>query len=176
MFLFHDLYSTFASAKVGDSEFAKEYNKHIEQSSYEAHLDLIPFLPPSKTTYEMMSEPMTEMLDSMLWSESSIQKKENYKWDYQTVGRRKFITKDYEIIDDVTMELDEERIKIIEKSSFLALDEFKAAHCSSCPTEGCNGYYFNAIAGDVCSDEDGCDVPGDEDCELEQDERMESSS
>merc|ERR1712130_157013 len=81
---------TFASAKVGDSEFAMEYNKNIKQTSYEAHLDLIPFLPPSKTTYEMMNDDMTEMLDSMLWSESSMSKKENYKWDYQTVGKRKF--------------------------------------------------------------------------------------
>ena len=153
-----------------------EYNKNIEQTSYEAHLDLIPFLPPSKTTYEMMNDDMTKMLDSMLWSESSMSKKENYKWDYQTVGKRKFINEDYEIIDDVTMELDEERIKIIEKSSILALDEFKAAHCSSCPTEGCNGFYFNAIAGNVCDDE-GCDVLDNGECDMDQDNKaMENPS
>jgi hypothetical protein len=149
--------STFASAKVGDSEFCSEYNKQINQTSYEAHLDLIPFLPPSSTTMDMMDESMTTMLDSMLWSDTSIQKKENYKWDYQTVGTRKYITKDYEIISDVTKELDEERIRAIERYSFLSLDDFKAAHCSSCPEEGCSGYYFNAIAGSVCDEnEESC--------------------
>lgn len=149
--------STFASAKVGDSEFCSEYNKQINQTSYEAHLDLIPFLPPSSTTMDMMDESMTTMLDSMLWSDTSIQKKENYKWDYQTVGTRKFINKDYEIISDVTKELDEERIRAIERYSFLSLDDFKAAHCSSCPEEGCSGYYFNAIAGSVCNEnEESC--------------------
>lgn len=152
---------TFASAKVGDSEFCLEYNKNINQTSYEAHLDLVPFLPPSSATMEMMNETMTEMLDSMLWSDTSIQKKENYKWDYQTVGTRKFITENNEIIDDVTKELDEERIKEIEKYSFLSLDEFKASHCSSCASECCNGYYFNALAGSVCN-EDECSMDDDE--------------
>ncbi len=101
---------------------------------------------------DMMDESMTTMLDSMLWSDTSIQKKESYKWDYQTVGTRKFINEDYEIISDVTKELDEERIRAIERYSFLSLDDFKAAHCSSCPEEGCSGYYFNAIAGCVCNE------------------------
>ena len=146
--------STFASAKVGDSEFRNEYNKNINQTSYEAHLDLIPFLPPSSTSMEMMDTQMTDMLDTMLWSDTSIHQKENYKWDYQTVGRRKYINENYEIIDDVTRELDEQRIKEIEKFSFLSIDEFKAAHCSSCPGDDCTGYYFNAIAGGVCEDEE----------------------
>lgn len=148
---------TFASAKVGDSEFSVEYNKNINQTSYEAHLDLIPFLPPSATTMEMMDETMTNMMDSMLWSDTSIQKKEKYKWDYQTVGTRKFITENYDIVDDVTKELDEKRIKAIEKYSFLSINDFKAAHCSSCAAEGCNGYYFNAIAKSVCN-EDECSI------------------
>jgi len=147
----------FASAKVGDSEFCMEYNKEINQTSYEAHLDLIPFLPPSENTMDMMSEQMTEMMDSMLWTDTSLNKKDKYKWDYQTVGKRKFITKDYDIIDEVTKELDEKRIQEIEKFSFLSLDEFKSAHCSSCASEGCNGYYFHAIAGEVCA-EDECTI------------------
>lgn len=98
----------------------------------------------------------------MLWSDTSIQKKENYKWDYQTVGTRKFINENYEIIDNVTKEIDEQRIKTIEQHSFLALEDFKAAHCSSCPSEGCNSYYFNAIAGSVCNEEDACVMHEDE--------------
>ena len=94
------------------------------------------------------------MLDTMLWSDVSIHKKENYKWDYQTVGTRKYINENYEIINDVTKELDEQRIKEIEKFSFLSIDEFKAAHCSSCPSDDCTGYYFNAIAGAICEDEE----------------------
>ncbi len=103
------------------------------------------------------------MLDSMLWSDTSIHKKESYKWDYQTVGKRKFITEEYEIVEDVTKELDEERIRKIEEtfSYFLNFDEFKAAHCSSCPAgEDCTGYYFNAVAGSICAvdyDEDDYD-------------------
>jgi hypothetical protein len=142
--------STFASAKVGDSEFCLEYNKQIKQTSYEAHLDIIPFLPPSSSTMDTMDDSMTDMLDSMLWSGTSIQKKESYKWDYQTVGTRKFVTQNFDIVDEVTRELDEERIKTIEKSTFLSVGEFKSAHCSSCPGEGCNGYYFNAIAKNIC--------------------------
>lgn len=114
---------------------------------------MIPFLPPSSSTMEMMDDSMTSMLDSMLWSDTSMQKKENYKWDYQTVGTRKFINEHYEIINEVTKELDEERIKNIEQYSFLTLEDFKSAHCSSCPADGCNGYYFNAIAGGVCFSE-----------------------
>ena len=64
----------------------------------------------------------------------------------------------YEIIDDVTKELDEQRIKEIEKFSFLSIDEFKAAHCSSCPGDDCTGYYFNAVARGVCEEEE-CTPP-----------------
>ncbi len=126
---------------------------------------------------DMMGETMTEMMDSMLWTESSINKKENYKWDYQTVGRRKFITEDYDIVDEVTKELDERRIQEIEKYSFLSLDEFKSAHCSSCASEGCNGYYFHAIAGEVCSEDectiDGMEVEAEEQEQEQEDEQEE---
>lgn len=107
-----------------------------------------------------MNETMTDMLDNMLWSDTSVKEKTNYKWDYQTVGKRKFINENNIIIDNVTKELGEERIKEIENYSFLSVDEFKAAHCSSCPVDGCNGcngYYFTAIATNVC-DEDECDI------------------
>mmetsp|Transcript_18202 Transcript_18202/g.22290 ORF Transcript_18202/g.22290 Transcript_18202/m.22290 type:complete len:535 (-) Transcript_18202:532-2136(-) len=152
---------TFASAKVGDSQFRDEYNQNINQTSYEAHLDLIPFLPPSASTMETMNDDMKDMIESMLWSESSISKKEKFKWDYQTVGQRKFITESGLIIENVTKELDDARIQQIESSSSLSLDEFKASHCISCSAEACNGYYFAAIANNLCNEEE-CDVPSED--------------
>jgi predicted lipase len=47
---------TFASAKPGDSAFAKVFNKHINQTSYEYHLDIVPFLPPSQAVMDAMDE------------------------------------------------------------------------------------------------------------------------
>ena len=60
-------------------------------------------------------------------------------------------------LEVVTKALDEERIEEIEKYSFLSVDEFKSSHCSSCPVDGCNGYYFTAIAKNVWN-EDECDI------------------
>lgn len=142
---------TFASAKVGDSEFRDFYNERVNQTSYEAHLDVIPLLPPSEATMETMNDELTEMVDSMLWSEASSKKKEKYKWDYQTVGRRKFIDEFGMIVDDITRQLDEKRIDDIQKAKYLSLEEFRASHCSSCPDDGCYGYYFKAVAGSVCN-------------------------
>lgn len=103
---------------------------------------------------ETMSDDMTEMIESLLWSEASSRKKNDYKWDYQTLGNRKYINEEGEIITDVTPELDRERIREIEQKTILSLDEFKEAHCSGCESEGCGGTYFSAIAGG-----DTCEVP-----------------
>ena len=86
----------------------------------------------------------------MLWSETSVRKKDKNIWDYQTVGERKYISSDYEIIGPVTKELDNQRIKDIEEKTVLSLTEFKAAHCSSCAEKGCRGSYFQTVANDVC--------------------------
>lgn len=93
---------------------------------------------------------MSEMIEGVLWSETSSSKKEKYLWDYQTLGQRKFITEDGSIVDDVTRELDAQRIRDIEEKSILSLDEFKQAHCSGCASEGCDGLYFAAVADGVC--------------------------
>ena len=55
--------SSFASAKAGNSKFRDAYNKNVNQTSYEAYADLIPFLPPSASTMEKMDDSMTEMVD-----------------------------------------------------------------------------------------------------------------
>ena len=153
----HTTNSTFGSAKVGDSEFRDYFNKKICQTSYEAHLDIIPFLPPSASTMGNMNDELSEIINGMLWSEKSSNKKNNYKWDYQTVGKRKFINECAEIGDeDVTRELDSRRIRDIEKGTGLSLADFTAAHCSSCTDEGCYGYYFKAVGENdcvVCEDE-----------------------
>lgn len=54
---------TFASAKAGDSKFAKTYNKEINQTSYEYYLDIVPFLPPSQATMDAMDANGTEMME-----------------------------------------------------------------------------------------------------------------
>lgn len=141
---------TFGSCKVGNSAFRDMYNKNVNQTSYEAFLDLIPLLPPSASTMESMDDSLSEMVEDMLWSETSVRKKDKYVWDYQTVGERKYISSDYEIIDSITKDLDNQRIRDIEEKTVLSLSEFKAAHCSSCAEEGCRGSYFQTVAYDVC--------------------------
>jgi len=148
---------TFGSAKVGDSEFRDYYNKKITQISFEAHHDIIPLLPPSSSMMGNMNDELTDVINGILWSEKSSDKKDKYKWDYQTVGKRKYIDKFSQILDDdVTRELDIQRISDIEKSARLSLADFTAAHCSFCRDEGCNGYYFKAVSEgscDMCEDD-----------------------
>jgi len=152
---------TFASARVGDSQFRDAYNERINQTSYEAHLDLVPFLPPSSTTMNVMTPEMAEMIEGVLWSETSLSQKENYKWDYKSLGNRKYISENGEIIDEVTRELDQMRIKDIEVETILSWEEFKPSHCSGCLSDGCGGRYFDAIAGDICND-DSCVEKGED--------------
>lgn len=142
---------TFASARVGDSQFRDAYNERINQTSYEAHLDLIPFLPPSVDIMESMNPQMSEMIEGVLWSETSLSKKDNYKWDYQTLGNRKYINEQGEIIHEVTKELDKLRIAEIEEKTTVSWDELTQSHCSGCLSDGCGGRYFSAVASDVCS-------------------------
>jgi hypothetical protein len=47
---------TFASAKPGDSTFAKVFNRQVNQTSYEYYLDIVPFLPPSQAVMDAMDE------------------------------------------------------------------------------------------------------------------------
>ena len=54
---------SFASPRFGDTEFVNFYDKEINQTSYEACLDLIPFLPPSQQTMENMEADMVEMIN-----------------------------------------------------------------------------------------------------------------
>lgn len=54
---------TFASAKPGDSSFQRAYNKQVNQTSYEFHLDIVPFLPPSQAFMDAMDDNATDMMD-----------------------------------------------------------------------------------------------------------------
>lgn len=151
---------TFGSVKVGDSEFRDYYNKKISQTSYEAHLDIIPFLPPSASMMGNINDELADSINGMLWSEKSSNKKNNYKWDYQTVGKRRFIDEFAKVsVNDVTRELDDQRIRDIEKGTYLSMADFRAAHCSSCADKGCHGYYFKAVGESscvICEDDDDC--------------------
>merc|ERR1712187_523353 len=107
---------TFASSKVGNSEFRDMYNEEINQTSYEAYLDIIPFLPPSTSMMDSLDNEMEGVLDGILWSDNSIIHKKSHIWDYETVGDRRFIDENGKIIDVVTKEIDKKRIKDIEKN------------------------------------------------------------
>lgn len=54
--------ATFGAARVGDEEFRRAYQKEgIRQTSYENHLDIVPFLPPgSNDMLEDMNDKATE--------------------------------------------------------------------------------------------------------------------
>ena len=54
---------TFASARVGDSEFRKYYGQIINQVTYEKYLDLIPFLPPGHEDMDDMSTKMIKKVN-----------------------------------------------------------------------------------------------------------------
>lgn len=149
---------TFASARVGDSKFRDVYNQKVNQTSYEAHLDLVPFLPPSSSTMDAMGEKMSSMIQGALWSETSLPMKDKFVWDYQTVGQRKFIDEDNIIVDEVTDILDAQRINAIDKSTFTFIDEFREAQ--ACLTSEGLGKYFEAIAD--CIDDDDVDYSDDE--------------
>jgi hypothetical protein len=75
-----------------------------------------------------------------------------YRWDYQPVGTRRYIDGNITIVNNVTREVDDQRVKDIEQKTLLSLREFAAAHCLTCPRmDGkCKGGYFAAVAGEVC--------------------------
>jgi len=145
--------ATFASVKFADSEFRNTYNTLINQSSFENYLDIIPFLPPSASTMEVMDKDMKEMLNENLWSSKQKSKQnKNMKWDYQAVGERFYINEHSEIQPKVSKDLDDQRIRDIEDKTLLSVGKFVAAHCSACNGNGCDGGYFGAIANEVCED------------------------
>jgi len=88
----------------------------------------------------------------VLWNETTkTEVKKEYVWDYQPVGRRRYIDANINILGNVTKELDDKRIKDIEEKTLLSLREFAAAHCLTCPrVDGCKGGYFSAVAQEVC--------------------------
>ena len=95
---------------------------------------------------------------SILWSETTSQRKDKFAWDYETVGERKYIDEDADICE-VSSELDDVRIKDIEDKTFLSLKKFRSAHCSACPAEDspdgsmkseCDGLYFASVAPEIC--------------------------
>ena len=99
----------------------------------------------------------------------------NYFWKYQPIGQRRFINGNGDIVQNVTSEIDTQRIRDIEDKTLLKFSEFRKAHCSACPDEdggSCSGGYFLAIAPEICSnnisnskdnEEDGDDDDDDDD-------------
>lgn len=90
---------------------------------------------------------------SVLWNETTKDQAKEYIWDYQPVGKRRYIDSNITIRENVTTEMDDRRIKDIEEKTLLSLREFAAAHCLTCPREegNCKGGYFSAVAREVCT-------------------------
>lgn len=147
-----DYVCSFAAPKVGNIDFAKAYNRDVKQTSYEAYLDLVPLLPPSSRMMESMGEEMTEMIDGIMWSDEERSQSRGYRWEYEPLGVRKYIDKKNGIVVPVTEEIDDARIREIEELTIISFAKFRAAHCSSCPGESCDGRYFKAVATTVCAD------------------------
>mmetsp|Transcript_20939 Transcript_20939/g.58235 ORF Transcript_20939/g.58235 Transcript_20939/m.58235 type:complete len:81 (+) Transcript_20939:516-758(+) len=55
--------ATFGSARVGDAAFQQYFDSKVNQTTYENHLDLIPFLPPNNVMMDVADEDMEEMMD-----------------------------------------------------------------------------------------------------------------
>eukprot|EP00980_Cylindrotheca_fusiformis_P012341 scaffold3031_cov102-Cylindrotheca_fusiformis.AAC.1 len=157
---------TFGSPRVGDLTFAKEYDQTISQTSYENHLDIIPFLPPGNNDRMQVEE--TEAGGEMKISDSCDNSSEIAKpakkkwWNYAPIGHRKYINSEGTVVHKVSKELDMERIRQFELKTVLKFSEFRRAHCSGIPdmttlsgspttTSSKGGSYFNAIAPDICS-------------------------
>merc|ERR1712228_30282 len=99
-----------------------------------------------------MDEDMADMVEGLLWSNPPPSMKKNYLWDYQPVGKRRYIDENGTIQTDITKKLDDERIRDIEKETLLSFKKFAAAHCGGCPSpveEGgggnCDGRYFKSV-------------------------------
>jgi len=151
---------TFASSRVGNACFRQGYNARVNQTSYEAYGDLVPFLPPSASVVRNMDKSLLETFEGFLWSRTSSSRKDKYVWDYQTVGKRKYIDGQGTVVEPVTKELDEKRIKnfggsnrdgrtVITTSP--STEQFIEGHYSSCPGGDCSRLFLKAIAGDVYS-------------------------
>ena len=136
---------TYASARAGDKAFAEAYDKTISQTSYENHLDVVPFVPPPDDIIGLLAD-IPEIGKLFRSAEG---------WNYQPVGNRLYIEKSAEVVAD-DAKLDSVRIlEIVGKLAELDVAAIGAAHCSSCPGAGCDGGYMRgACPGEVCGASD----------------------
>jgi hypothetical protein len=136
---------TYASARPGDKAFAEAYDKTITQTSYENHLDVLPFVPPSDDIIGLLAD-IPEIGKLFRTAEG---------WNYQPVGNRLYIEKSGEVVEN-NAKLDAVRVlEIVGKLAELDVAAIGAAHCSSCPGAGCDGGYLRgACPGEVCGASD----------------------
>lgn len=172
-----ELVCTFGAARVGNAAFGKYYESIVRQVTYENDKDLVPFLPPGEETVQDM-ESVTEDPDGMMEMIEDIfdpddvdvtkgllfslgrrlnqRKRGVSQWKYQPIGKRTYIDLDGGLLA-ATRELDSQRIRDLEGTSF---QDLRRAHCSSCSdkddrgkelsTFKCNGGYFAALAPEIC--------------------------
>jgi len=136
--------NTYASARAGDKAFAEAYDKTISQTSFENHLDVVPFVPPP--------DELIDHLAAVPELGPLFKKAEG--WNYEAVGNRRYIEKTGAVIGN-TAELDVLRVaEIAGKLAILDAAAVADAHCSGCAAPGCNGGYMRgACPGEVCEPE-----------------------
>jgi hypothetical protein len=132
---------TFAGPKPGNAHFALHYNSLVpESTNYENYLDIVPLLPPSKLTIEVLSHMLPKS-----WTTLQKVLREAEGWDYEPVSKVLFVTKDSGITEP-TLILDVKRL--VELGETLLTDPklIGDAHHVSC-----NFRYMKAICkGTVC--------------------------
>jgi hypothetical protein len=82
---------SFAPPHPGDTEFAQHYNATIQETRYENHLDLVPFLPPTQTVLNALEK--IPLLGEVLKIANG--------WDYAPVGTLRYIQANGEVIGSV---------------------------------------------------------------------------
>ena len=134
---------TYASARPGDTDFAKGYEEAFSQTSYENYLDVVPFVPPSDGIIKLFAEiPLVGEL---------FKKAEG--WNYAPVGNRLYIKEDGDVVEDNGLLDDIRGAEIAAKLVGGKVGEIAAAHCHACRdvAEGCAGGYMQGACGtEVC--------------------------
>ncbi len=130
---------TFASPHPGNKDFVQGFPlATIPVTRYENYLDLVPFLPPEQEFIAMAKEiPLIGRIFALAEG-----------WDYEPLGRLRYIEKDHSVVDDRT---GLEDLRIVELIGAMIEGEkgFKRiadAHSSSCG----GGYMGGTCPSGVC--------------------------
>lgn len=133
---------TFAGPKPGDKLFADAYNAQFpESTNYENYLDIVPFMPPSTHTIDLLIKHIPKT-----WTYIQDILKKAEKWNYTPVSKVLYIKEDCSIIENPGDIINDIRLFDIGKTLASHPELVGDAHHVTC------GYrYMKAICqGNVC--------------------------